>query len=182
MDSSETVLFDVDGMTCATCAVRIERVLSRQEGVENASVNLAGASASVRVAPGADVDDLSGAVAKIGYTLARRDADGEARDVVDMYSQEEAEQLRRFWLALALSAPAMLLHLFGPHELWNSVLQGALVTPVVFWAGAQYHVHAWRQARTGSANMDTLISLGSLAAYTYSLAVLPSDGVVFFET
>ena len=169
-------------MTCATCAVRIERVLTRQEGVDNAAVNLAGASASVRVGPDADLGAITSAVEKIGYTLTPRDRSGESRDVVDMYTSEETEQRRRFLIALVLTAPAMLLHLLGPHVMWNSILQGVLVTPVVFWAGSQYHVHALKQARNGSANMDTLISLGSLSSYVYSLAVLPSHGVVFFET
>jgi len=169
-------------MTCATCAVRIERVLSRQEGVENASVNLAGASASVRVAADFDLESLSAAVDKIGYGLTRHESGADTRDVVAMYSEEEAAQRRRFWVALALTAPAMLLHLFGPHAMWNSVAQGVLVTPVVFWSGAQYHRRAIQQARNASANMDTLISLGSLAAYFYSLAILSSNGAVFFET
>lgn len=169
-------------MTCATCAVRIERVLAKQDGVDNASVNLAGASASVRIGPEVDVEDLTGAVGKIGYGLTVHDQSGDARDVFDMYSQEEVTQRRRFWIAFALTAPAMLLHLFGPHELWNSILQGILVTPVVFWAGAQYHRRAFRLARHGDASMDTLISLGSLAAYFYSLAVVMSHETVFFET
>ena len=179
---TETILFDVDGMTCATCALRIERVLDRHEGVDAASVNLAGASASVRVQPGVDAEDLVAAVDKIGYGLTPHDADHEQRDVVEMYSEEEQKQRKRFLLALLFTAPAMILHLFGPHELWNSILQGVLVAPVVFWAGAQFHTHAWKQAKSLNANMDTLISLGSLAAYIYSLAVLPAHGDVFFET
>lgn len=169
-------------MTCATCAVRIERVLSRQEGVAGAAVNLAGASASVRVRPGTDTGALTAAVEKIGYGLEIHDAGHQTRDVVEMYSDEERTQRLRFWVALAFTAPAMVLHLFGPHELWNSIVQGILATPVVFWAGAQYHTRAWKQARSGSANMDTLISLGSLTAYFYSLAVLAAHGAVFFET
>ncbi|HEX6285915.1 MAG TPA: heavy metal translocating P-type ATPase, partial [Acidimicrobiia bacterium] len=168
-------------MTCATCAVRVERVLGRQEGVERASVNLAGASASVRVSDDADVDALASAVDKIGYGLTIHEGD-QGRDTVTMYSEEERQQLRRFWVALAFTAPAMLLHLLGPHAMWNAVIQGILVTPVVFWAGAQYHRRALKQARVGAANMDTLISLGSLAAYFYSLAVLFVGGAVFFET
>lgn len=168
-------------MTCATCAIRIERVLGKQEGVESASVNLAGASASVRVAESTDVQTLRSAVDKIGYEINVHDP-GEPRDVVEMYSEEEAIQRKRFWLALIFTAPAMALHLFGPHELWNSILQGLLVTPVVFWSGAQYHRRAVKQARNGHANMDTLISLGSLAAYFYSLAILATHGAVFFET
>lgn len=169
-------------MTCATCAVRVEKILSRQEGVENAAVNLAGATASVRTDGTVEADDLTAAVDKIGYGLAVHDDEHETRDVAEMYSDEEREQRRRFLIALVFTAPAMALHLFGPPELWNSILQGLAVTPVVFWSGAQYHRRAFKQARAGAANMDTLISLGSLAAYFYSLAVLPLDGAVFFET
>jgi P-type Cu+ transporter len=169
-------------MTCATCAVRIERVLSRQEGVENASVNLAGATASVRSDGSVDTDALSAAVDKIGYGLTLHEVGEQTRDVVAMYSDEERMQRRRFLVALVFTAPAMVLHLFGPHALWNDIVQGLLVTPVVFWAGAQYHQRAWKQARNGSANMDTLISIGSLAAYFYSLVVLPLGHGVFFET
>ena len=167
-------------MTCATCAVRIERVLGRQDGVEAASVNLAGASASVRFDGEPDLGGLTDAVAKIGYGISVHE--GGTRDVTEMYSEEERSQWRRFWVAVVLTAPAMLLHLLGPHVLWNSIVQGILVTPVVFWSGAQYHRRAWRQVRTGAANMDTLISLGSLAAYFYSVAVLSSHGTVYFET
>lgn len=169
-------------MTCATCAVRIERVLDKQDGVDKASVNLAGASASVRVRPGTAVDSLQRAVEKIGYQISVHDSEADSRDVVAMYSEEERQQRRRFWVALAFTAPAMILHLFVPHAMWNSLLQGALITPVVFWSGAQYHQRALKQARSGAANMDTLISMGSLAAYVYSLVVVWSGEPVFFET
>ena len=145
-------------------------------------MNLAGASASVRTDGAVDIDALSAAVDKIGYGLSVHEAGEEARDVVAMYTDEERLQRRRFWTALVFTVPAMLLHLFGPHALWNSMLQGVLVTPVVFWAGAQYHQRAWKQTRNGSANMDTLISIGSLAAYFYSLAALALGESVFFET
>ena len=169
-------------MTCATCAVRIERVLGKQEGVEAASVNLAGASASVRVSPDVEPDRLIAAVDKIGYGLEVHDSEDGPRDVVEMYSEEESLQKRRFWIAAAFTAPAMILHLFGPHALWNSIVQGLLVTPVVFWSGWQYHSHAWKQAKNLSANMDTLISVGSRAAYLYSAFFMFSQPAVFFET
>ncbi len=169
-------------MTCATCAVRIERVLSKQDGVDSASVNLAGASAAVRGDDELDIEALTEAVEKIGYELTVHDRESETRDVFEMYTEEERTQRRRFWFALAFTAPAMILHLFAPHEMWNSIVQGVLVTPVVFWAGAQYHRRAWKQALSGAANMDTLISLGSLAAYFYSLVALVEHQAVFFET
>ena len=169
-------------MTCATCAVRIERTLGKQKGVENASVNLASATARVRTDGSVDPESLRAAIDGIGYGLTVHDDEHETRDVVEMYSAEEKAQRSRFWLAFVFTLPAMVLHLFGPHALWNEVTQAVLVTPVVFWSGAQYHRHALRLARVGSANMDTLISLGSLAAYFYSLAVLSSMEPVFFET
>lgn len=174
--------FDVEGMTCATCAVRIERVLAKQPGVEQVAVNLASATATVATDGSVDPDALREAVGRIGYSLTLHDEDHAARDVAEMYSAEETAQWRRFWVALVFTLPAMVLHLFGPHALWNDVTQAVLVTPVVFWAGAQYHRRALKLARTGSANMDTLISLGSLAAYIYSFAVLTTMEPVYFET
>jgi Cu+-exporting ATPase len=156
--------------------------LARQEGVESVSVNLAAATASARVGPDVDLDTLTAAVERIGYGIFPHDSDGDGRDTVARYSEEERLQRRRFGVALALSAPAMALHLFGPHAMWNPIVQGVLVTPVVFWSGAQYHRRAWAQARNGAANMDTLISLGSLAAYLYSVAALVNGDEVFFET
>ena len=168
-------------MTCATCAVRIERVLNRQEGVENAAVSLAGASALVRVGEGTDLEALTGAVGRIGYTMTHHDSGEGRRDLMEHYHDDEDVQWRRFWIDAALTLPAMLLAMFGPEELWNRVLQGVLVTPVVTWGGWQFHRVAWKQARNLSANMDTLISLGALAAYGYSIWALVADLPVFFE-
>jgi copper-transporting P-type ATPase V len=169
-------------MTCATCAVRIERVLGRQDGVEAANVNLAGASAMVRVGDGIDVEALQAAVAKLGYAMAPHTADDQPRDMVEHYHDDARVQWRRFWIAAALTLPATALAMLGPDALWNRVVQGILVTPVVIWVGWQFHRVAARQTRHLSANMDTLISLGSLAAYLYSIWALFSDEPVFFET
>ncbi|MEA1902375.1 MAG: heavy metal translocating P-type ATPase [Actinomycetota bacterium] len=179
---SETIRFDVDGMTCATCAVRIERVLAKQDGVEAAVVNLAGASAQVRIDPGADPEALAAAVERIGYELQKRDPEDQPRDMVEHYHGDEEIQWKRFWAALALTLPAMLLAMLGPDETWNHIIQWALVTPVVTWLGWQFHYVAFQQARSFGANMDTLISLGSLSAYIYSMWALTSGEPVFFET
>jgi cation-transporting ATPase V/Cu+-exporting ATPase len=169
-------------MTCATCAVRVERVLGRQEGVDAASVNLAGASALVRVSGDHDLETMQRAVEKIGYAIAPHEGGDRSRDMVEHYHDDEGTQWRRFWIAAALTLPAMLLAMLGPDVLWNRLLQGVLVTPVVFWCGWQYHRVALRQARHFSANMDTLISIGSLAAYFYSIWALFIGEHVFFET
>ena len=178
----EALRFEVDGMTCATCAVRIERVLARHEGVEAAAVNLANTSAVVRPSGEVDIEDLQSAVEKIGYKITPHDPDSDPRDMVTHYHDDETTQWRRFWFAAALTLPAMLLAMLGPNETWNHLVQGLLVTPVVFWAGWQFHRVALAQAKTFSANMDTLISLGSLAAYVYSIWALTAGEHVFFET
>jgi cation-transporting ATPase V/Cu+-exporting ATPase len=169
-------------MTCATCAVRIERVLSRQEGVEAASVNLAGASALVRVSDGVGVEGLEAAVAKLGYEIVPHSGGSGPRSMVDHYHDDEHLQWRRFWIAAVLTLPAMLLAMLGPGELWNRVAQAILVTPVVIWGGWQFHRVAIKQALHLSANMDTLISLGSTAAYLYSIWALFIGEHIFFET
>ena len=101
---------------------------------------------------------------------------------MEHYHDDEDVQWRRFWIDAALTVPAMLLAMFGPEELWNRVLQGILVTPVVTWGGWQFHRVALEAgSEPVSANMDTLISLGSLAAYGYSIWALFADLPVFFE-
>lgn len=174
--------FDVDGMTCASCASRIERVLGKQAGVDAASVNLAGRSATVRVGERVDPQALAGAVQAIGYQLSLRRPGDEPQDLTEAYDTEASRQWRRFWLALALSVPLMALAMLGPDELWNKLVQWALATPVVFWAGAPFHRVAVKQLRALSTSMDTLISMGSLVAYTYSVWTVFTDAAPFFET
>jgi heavy metal translocating P-type ATPase len=169
-------------MTCATCAVRIERVLERQDGVASASVNLAGASALVHTEGHVDDAGLSDAVARIGYTMTPHDSHGDGRDMVEHYHDDESTQWRRFIIVAALTLPAVILSMFGPDALWSRIVQGILVTPVVTWGGMQFHRVAIRQARNFSANMDTLISLGAISAYGYSIWALFNDEHVFFET
>ncbi len=169
-------------MTCATCAVRIERVLDRQDGVEAASVNLAGASALVRLEEPVDPAELTRAVAKIGYEMRPLQPREASRDMVDHYHDDETVQWRRFRLAAAFTAPALLFAMLGPEATWNPLVQGILVTPVVTWLAWQFHRVAIKQTRSLSANMDTLISLGSLSAYLYSIWALLDGRPVFFET
>jgi cation-transporting ATPase V/Cu+-exporting ATPase len=169
-------------MPCATCATRVERILDRQDGVESVSVNLATATAQVTTRPGSDPSALTDAVAKIGYTLTHHEPEEAPRDMVEHYHGDEETQWRRFWISAALTIPVVLLSMFGPMATWNGVLQWVLVTPVVFWAGWQFHQVALRLLRHGAANMDTLISLGSIAAYAFSITALFTGGHLFFET
>jgi cation-transporting ATPase V/Cu+-exporting ATPase len=178
----ETLTFEVDGMTCAACANRIERVLGKQEGVETAVVNFTGAEAKVRSDAPLDPESLREAVKKIGYDIRVVSEDDQRQSLVAKYSEEEQIQWRRFWIALGLTAPVMALAMLGPDDLWNRIVQLVLATPVVFWIGAQFHVVAAKQLRSLGASMDTLISLGTVVAWAYSVWAIFASEHVFFET
>jgi cation-transporting ATPase V/Cu+-exporting ATPase len=175
------MVFDVEGMTCASCAVRVERVLSRQPGVDNASVNFAGGRARVRASASTDPTDLKAAVQKIGYDISLADA-GQPSGIADRYSTEADTQWRRFWVAAALSLPAMVLGMTVGMSGWSMWAQALLTTPVVLLIGAPFHRTALKQARVGTAGMDTLISLGSLTAYGWSWWAMSNHQDIFFET
>jgi len=173
----ESVRLDLEGMTCASCAARIERKLNRLDGVE-ATVNYATEEAAVTYDPFAvSVDDLIATVEKVGYRATLPAETTRARD--------PAEAIRtRLAVALLLTAPltavAMVPQLeFGGWE-WLAL---ALATPVVFWCGLGFHRATLLNARHGAATMDTLISVGTLAAWTWSVVVLVGgiDAHVYFE-
>ena len=171
------VELDLDGMTCASCAARIEKVLTRQPGVVEANVNFATERARVRV-DGAAAGDLIAAVERAGYG-ARVRADG---DPSDRAAGEARGYLRRFVVAAVLSAPAMTIAMTSDAR-WAMAAAWALVTPVQFWAGWGFLANAFRLARRREANMDTLIAVGTLAAYVYSAgAVIAGREDVYFET
>jgi P-type Cu+ transporter len=165
---------EIEGMTCASCVARVERKLNRLEGVE-ATVNLATRKAAVRydearVAP----EDLVRAVAAAGYgaSLGGAGRKGERRAGARLAG------------AAALTLPVALLSMLSPlqFEGWEW-LALALATPVVFWAGWPFHRAAARNLRHLGATMDTLISLGTLAAWGWSAVALLAldDGEVYFE-
>jgi Cu+-exporting ATPase len=167
----------LDGMTCAACANRIERKLNRLDGV-SASVNYATEHAAVRFDPArVTVADLVGAVEAAGYHAALA---SEAEERAD----RSVVIRRRLLLAVALTSPLVLLAMVMPLQFdgWEW-LALALATPVVFWAGFDFHRAALLNARHGTATMDTLISIGTLAAWGWSVAALlvVEDADVYFE-
>ncbi|MDH3470287.1 MAG: heavy metal translocating P-type ATPase [Acidimicrobiia bacterium] len=177
---SETIHLDVDGMTCASCAQRVERVLGRQEGVEEAAVNFAGHGARVVLSDTADLTALRQAVQKIGYDIAPS-TDQDRMTPVERYAKETRYQRNNLAAAATLTIPLFLIAM-----LWDGTAsratQWALATPVVFVFGWQFHRMAGKLVRSFSANMDSLVSIGTLAAYWYSVWAFFSDEPVFFET
>lgn len=193
--SSERTTFDVEGMTCASCARRVEKTLAGHPGVVEAGVNLATEKATVTMAPGADPGGLIKAIDSLGYKLIPKQAashpghgeEHEGHDHgIDVRVEDERTSVawRRFLLAAALTLPAVLLAMVGPmHAPWARWTQGILVAPVLFYAGRQFLISAYKQARHRAANMDTLVALGTLSAFTLSAYNLTTaHGDIYFET
>jgi len=164
-----SVELDVEGMTCAACAARIEKNLNKLEGVE-ASVNLATEKASVRFDPKLDVEAIVQRIRDTGYD-ARIAREGEIRDHSAAFRQAQ----REFVLAAILTAPLLL------HGLAPGWLQGLLATPVQFWSGRRFYQGAWKALRGGTANMDVLVALGTTVAYAFSLVGLFQGLQLYFE-
>ena len=168
------VRLDLDGMTCAACAARIERKLNKLEGVE-ASVNFATEQATVRSPRPLALSELIRAVEAAGY---RASPAAQAQD------QTRGVSGRRPLFAAALTIPVALLAMVSPLQFdgWEW-LAFALATPVVFWGGREFHRAALKSVTHLSAGMDTLVSLGTLAAWTWSTIVLLGrlGGDTYFE-
>jgi Cu+-exporting ATPase len=179
----ERIQLEIEGMTCASCAARIEKKLNKLEGVE-ASVNYATEEAAVRFDPArVQLEQLISAVETIGYGAALPRAATDAA-----HADEPVDALRvirrRLAPAAVLTAPLTLLALVPPLQFsgWEWLALG-LAAPVVLWAGWPFHRAAAVNARHLTATMDTLISIGTLAALAWSAIVLIafSGGDTYFE-
>ena len=170
---TEKAEFDVFGMTCAACSSRIEKVLNKQAGVKQATVNLTTESATIEYTPGLiDEKTLIEKIQHIGYD-AKPKAEAEEKQT---YKEKELQHKKtKLMISAVLSAPlliTMLVHLFGmtlPEIFMNPWFQFALATPVQFIIGWQFYEGAYKNLKNGGANMDVLVALGTSAAYFYSL-------------
>ncbi len=181
-DGTRDVLFKVSGMTCGSCAARIEQVLAGQPGVHEAAVDLAANRARVKLSAENSVEILTGAVEEIGYGLSPLRPDATRKELEDADLDERRAGLRRFVVAAVLAVPTIGLGMTLPDSTWSVWIQAALSTATVVWAGRSFHQVAWKRLRHGGMSMDTLISLGTLAAWLYSLWALQAGEPLFFET
>jgi Cu+-exporting ATPase len=165
------VRLDLEGMTCASCAARIETKLNGLDGVD-ATVNLATEQATVHADRMVGMDALLAAVESAGYHARPAAAPGAHGHEHDHDERPDALR-RRLVVAAALTVPVALIAMVPPLRFdgWEWVAL-ALATPVVFWAGFGFHRAAFKSARHLGATMDTLISLGTLAAWLWSFVVL----------
>ncbi|WP_225832001.1 cation-translocating P-type ATPase [Streptomyces sp. NK08204] len=165
----------IGGMTCASCAARVEKKLNRMDGV-SATVNYATEKARITVADGVQVADLIATVVKTGYTAEEpAPPEPEPAGIPDTAQQDpELGALRhRLLVSALLAAPVVLLAMVPALQFDNwQWLSLTLAAPVVVWGGLPFHRAAWTNARHGAATMDTLVSVGTLAAFGWSLWAL----------
>jgi len=172
----ESIELQITGMTCATCAIRIEKGLNKMQGISLANVNLALESAHVEFNPAAvSLSEIEKKVSQLGYKAI---AKTEQTDPTAYRKKEIAKQKRRFIVSAILSLPllwSMVSHfsfmswIWMPNIFMNPWFQLVLATPVQFYIGRHFYVGAYKALRNKSANMDVLIALGTSAAYFYSL-------------
>jgi len=159
-------IFPVGGMTCASCVSRVEEALSSVPGVVSANVNLASEKATVEYTEETNIADLRRAVEEAGYEIG---AEAETLEDVTLAAQRELRSVRNHFIFSAILAASIMILMWlpvfagKPHLLW------ALATPVQFWAGWRFYRGAWGALRHKTADMNTLVAVGTSAAYFYSM-------------
>lgn len=173
--TATTVDLDIGGMTCASCAMRIEKKLNRLDGV-SATVNYATEKAKVMAPAGYDLGAIVAEVEKTGYTAtipAPKDAPEPDGDAVGPRDLELLSLRNRLVASVVLAVPVIVLAMVPAWQFtywqWASL---ALAAPVILWGAWPFHKAAWTNLRHGAATMDTLVSLGVLSAFLWSLYAL----------
>jgi P-type Cu+ transporter len=184
----ERLTLNVGDMSCASCVARVEKALAQTQGVISASVNFAAENAQIEYIPGAVTPaDLKRVVREAGYSIRELENQGagavETAEGVDRARAHERRVMgTKFVVSLGVGITLMLLMFFPPsfitmRQLW--LLMFGLATPIQLWAGWQFYRAAWAALKHRSADMNTLIAVGTSAAYLYSAAVTFFPG--FFE-
>lgn len=162
--------FPVTGMSCASCAASVESILSSKPGVVSANVSFANNSVQVEYIPSiTDPQTMKAAIQSIGYDLVV-DKTESAKAEIDEIRQKHILQLRKktFW-AVLLSLPLFIIGMFFMDMPYANYITWVLTTPIVIWLGRQFFINAFKQAKHGVANMDTLVALSTGIAYLFSV-------------
>ncbi len=162
-------IFPVGGMTCASCVARVEEALSSVPGVVSANVNLASEKATVDYIEGTELADLKRAVKEAGYELG---SEAETLEDVTTAAQREIRIVRNRFIFAAIFGLSIMVLSFVPSFVGKPYLLWALATPVQFWAGWRFYRGAWGALRHRTADMNTLIAVGTSAAYFYSMVAV----------
>ncbi|QSO53093.1 copper-translocating P-type ATPase [Alicyclobacillus curvatus] len=182
----QEVDLNIEGMTCAACSARIEKVVGKLPGIDSIHVNLASEKGHVAFIPGlVKESDIIAAVQKAGYGAKVAD-DSKVEDERAKKQRLYRIEVRKFWLSAVLILPLiaqMLFQLAGGQPFLPNWVSWILATPVQFYIGWRFYKGAYHSLRGGAANMDVLVALGTSVAYVYS-AVLTVLGTqdVYFDT
>ncbi len=188
--------FDLQGMSCAACAARIEKIVNKQADVATASVNYAMARLNVEGGMEMEAEKILTAIRKAGFTGGLREAEsGAAEHETDKDAVARQAEIRRqkrylmvagcfsFPLVAAMAADMLGFASYLPRIFFHSYFQWALATPVQFYAGFQFYRDAFNALRHGGANMAVLVAMGTSAAYFFSLYhTLGGLGMAYYET
>ncbi len=162
-------IFPVGGMTCASCVSRVEQALSSVPGVISTNVNLASEKATVDYIEGTELADLKRAVKEAGYELG---SETETLEDVTTAAQRELRGVRNRFIFAAILAASIMALMWAPSFVGKPYLLWALATPVQFWAGWRFYRGTWGALRHRTADMNTLIAVGTSAAYFYSVVAI----------
>jgi len=167
-------IFPVSGMTCASCVARVEQALSSVPGVISANVNLASEKATVEYIEGTELADLRRAVEDAGYKLG---LEAETLEDVETAIQREMQAVKKRFIFAAVLAGIIMALMWAPSFLGKGYLLWALATPVQFWAGWRFYRGTWGALKHRTADMNTLIAVGTSAAYVYSMVAVLFPGL-----
>ncbi|GAH55430.1 unnamed protein product, partial [marine sediment metagenome] len=167
-------IFPVGGMTCASCVTRVENALASVPGVISANVNLASEKAAVEYLEGTKLTALRQAVRDAGYELG---SEVQALEDAITTAQRETQALRNRLIIAAILALSIMVLGQGPSFAGKPYLLWALATPVQFWAGWRFYRGAWGALKHRTSDMNTLVAVGTSAAYFYSMVAVISPGL-----
>lgn len=162
--------FPITGMTCTSCAISVESILSFEEGVIKSAVNYANATATIEYVPGiAKLENFKTAIQSIGYDIIIEESDNQ-KDEIEQQHQEQFSALKRKTIAAAfLTLPVVIIGMFFMDIPYANEIMWILSTPVLFWFGKNFFINAWKQTKHLRANMDTLVALSTGIAYIFSV-------------
>ena len=157
-------------MSCASCAASAESIIKAQNGVVNASVNFASSSVSIEyLQDDIKENEIKSAVQSAGFDLVIEDSPQQSAELdmmrIDNYARLKSNTL---WAGL-LALPVVIIGMFYMDMPWANEIMWVLSTPVIFWFGKEFYINAWKKAKQRSANMDTLVALGTGVAYIFSV-------------
>jgi Cu+-exporting ATPase len=172
--ATQKSIFPVGGMTCASCVARVEDAISNVPGVISTSVNLASEKATVEYLEGTKIADIKRAVEEAGYTLG---SEAEKLEDVTIAAQWELKRVKNRFIFAAIFAAAIMLLMWLPSFVGKPYLLWALATPVQFWAGWRFYKGTWGALKHHTADMNTLVAVGTSAAYFYSMVAVFLPGI-----